>query len=245
MRAFAAIAKREFFAYFLSPLAYVVLTVFTFVSGGLFWIVVRALNQAETPRTEMWSLYFTNVFFWILTMALASVISMRLISEERKSGSIETLLTAPVGEGTVVVAKFVAGLSFFLFLWVPTVVYWFLIPGSGNMDMGPFFSTYLGVLLVGMLFMSAGTFASSLTKNQIVAAVVAFCLVVAFFLVGVVEGMAPTGLVRDVLSHMNLLRHMDDFVRGIVDTRRVVYYLSTTVFFLFLGTKVLELSKGR
>lgn len=246
LKAFAAIVKREFFSYFVSPLGYVVLTSFLAVSGWTFLVLVSALNSPEVPRMALMSTFFTNVFQWIFLMLVSAVISMRLISEERKSGSIESLLTAPVSEATVVVAKFTGGWCFFLFLFLPTALYPVLLSRFASLDFGPILSGYLGIALMGALFISAGTFASSLSKNQIVAALIAFALILGSFILGVARDLVPGGSgVRDALSYLNLLEHMDDFSRGIVDTRRLLYVASTVVFFLFLSTRALEANKGR
>ena len=245
MKSLLAIVKREFFAYFVSPLAYVILTAFLLINGYVFYLILLALNAPETPRTALMSLFFTNVFYWIFMMLVSSVISMRLLSEERKSGSIESLLTAPVSEATVVFGKFVGGWCFFLFLWLPTVLYPALLARHGRLDWGPVAAGYLGIALVGALFIAAGTFASALTKNQIVAAVIGFVIILAIFLVGIFKDFATDPRLRDALSYLNLIEHMEDFARGIVDTRRLVYVGSTAVFFLFLATRALDANKGR
>ena len=245
LKAFFAIVKREFFSYFVSPLAYVVLTAFLLIQGYTFYLIVLALNQPETPRTALMSLFFTSVFYWIFMMLISSVIAMRLLSEERKTGSIEALLTAPVSEATVVAGKFAAGWCFFLFLWLPTVLYPVLLSRFGTLDWGPIASGYVGIALVGALFISAGTFASALTKNQIVAAIVGFVFILGVFIVGVFRDFVTDPAYRDALSYLNLLEHMDDFSRGIVDTRRLLYVASTVFFFLFLSTRALEANKGR
>ena len=245
MRALVAIVKREFLSYFVSPLAYVILTAFLLVSGTVFVLLVNALNAPETSSTAMMSLYFTNVFQWIFLMIVSSVISMRLLSEERKSGSIESLLTAPVSEATVVTGKFIGAWCFFLFLFLPTLVYPLLLSRVSRLDAGPVLSGYLGIALIGALFISAGTFASALTKNQIVAAILAFAIVLGSFLVGIFRDVLPSANLRDALSYLSILEHMDDFSRGIVDTRRLVYVGSTVTFFLFLATRALEVNKGK
>lgn len=245
MKAFVAILKREFLAYFFSPLAWVVLTAFLLVNGVLFNGILQALNSPETPRTALVSLLYNNVFFWIFMMVGSAVVSMRLIAEERKSGSIEALLTAPVSEATVVAAKFTGGWAFFLFLWLPTAAYPLLLARHGRIDPGPVVAGYLGIALVGFLFVAAGTFASSLSKNQIVAAIVAVVLVIAVFFIGVFKEFATDPGVRDALAYLNLLEHMEDFARGIVDTRRVVYTLTAGVFFLFLSTLALKANKAK
>lgn len=245
MRAFFAILKREFFSYFLSPLAYVVLTGFLIFNGITFRGILEALNSPDAPRNALMSLFFNNVFFWFFMMLVSCLISMRLISEERKSGSIETLLTAPVSEGSVVVAKFLAAWGFFLTLWAPTLLYPILLSRYGRVELGPVAGGYLGIALIGALFVSAGTFGSSLTKNQIAAAIIGFVFVISIVFVGVFESFANDPGVREALSYLNLLGHMDDFSRGIIDTRRLIYVISTVVFFLFLSTKSLEANKGR
>lgn len=245
MKALVAILKREFLAYFFSPLAYVVLTAFLFINGYVFYAILLSLNSPETSRQELMALFFKNVFYWIFMMLVSSIVAMRLLAEERKSGSIEALLTAPVGEGTVVTGKFLGGLSFFVFLWLPTVLYPVALSRYGKIDFGPVASGYLGIVLFGALFVAAGTFASSLTKNQIIAAIVAFVIILAIFLAGIFRELVTDPALREALAYLNLIDHMDDFARGIVDTRRVVYVVSGVVFFLFLATKALQGNKGK
>ncbi len=245
MKALLAILKREFLAYFFSPLAYVVLTAFLFINGYVFYAILLSLNSPETSRQELMALFFKNVFYWIFMMLVSSIVAMRLISEERKSGSIEALLTAPVGEGTVVTGKFLGGFSFFVFLWLPTVLYPVALSRYGKIDFGPIAAGYLGIVLFGALFVAAGTFASSLTKNQIIAAIVAFVIILAIFLAGIFRELVTDPALREALAYLNLIDHMDDFARGIVDTRRVVYVVSGVAFFLFLATKALQANKGK
>jgi ABC-2 type transport system permease protein len=245
VRALLAIVKREFFSYFVSPLAYVVLTAFLLINGYVFYAILLALNSPETPRTALMSLFFTNVFFWIYMMVIPAIISMRLLSEERKSGSIEALLTAPVSEATVVVGKFVGGWAFFVFLWLPTVCYPLMLARFSSLDPGPIAAGYVGIALIGAMFIAAGTFASALTKNQIVAAIIGISFCLTIFLVGVFKDFVNDPATREALSYLNLLEHMEDFSKGIVDTRRLVYVLSSVVFFLFLSTMTVDVNKGK
>ena len=248
LKAFFAIVKREFFSYFVSPLAYVVLTAFLLDPG------LRVLrcsswrsNQPETPRTALMSLFFTNVFYWIFMMLVSSIIAMRLLSEERKSGSIETLLTAPVSEATVVAGEVRgrAGASSSSSGFRPLSIRSSSRASERSTGVRSL-AGYLGIALIGALFISAGTFASALTKNQIVAAILAFVLILGIFIIGVVPRLPAGPRVRATRSsYLNLLEHMDDFARGIVDTRRLLYVVSTVVFFLFLSTRALEANKGR
>ena len=224
MKALLAVLKREFLSYFFSPLAYVVLTAFLFINGYVFYAILLSLNSPETSRQELMALFFKNVFYWIFMMLVSSIVAMRLIAEER---------------------KFLGGFTFFLFLWLPTVVYPIALSRYGRIDFGPIASGYLGIALFGALFIAAGTFASSLTKNQIIAAIVSFVMILAIFLAGIFRELVSDPVLREALSYLNLIEHMDDFARGIVDTRRVVYVLSSVVFFLFLSTRALQGNKGK
>jgi len=243
VKKFLAIVGREWRAYFLSPLAYVILAAFLLMNGLIFWAIVAFMNTPGAPKGQALPYLFTNTYFWIFNLFVVPIIAMRLFPEERKSGTIETLLTSPVSEGMVVVAKFVGALGFFLTLWAPTLVYVLILRSSTTVDLGPVASAYLAVVLLGAFFLSVGTFASTLTKNQIVAAILAFGMLIPIFSAGLLESLGSDPSRRDLFGYVNLWDHMDDFSRGIVDTRHVVYYLSGTAFFLFLATVTLAAKK--
>ncbi|MGQ9494666.1 MAG: ABC transporter permease [Thermoanaerobaculaceae bacterium] len=246
MRKFWAIVKRELLAYFSSPLAYVILTAFLFVNGFVFWLIVAYLND---PRTRVMAplrlMFGGTMYFWLLLLFVVPVLTMRLLSEERRTGTLELLLTAPVTEGQVVMGKFFAAFLFFLFLWLPTLVYVGILASHTSIDPGPVAAGYLGIALLGILFASVGVFTSSLAKNQIVAAIFAFAALVVIFSVGLIENLVTNPAFKNVLSYMNLWDHMDDFAKGLVDTRRLIYPVSVSSLFLFLSVKALEAVKGR
>jgi ABC-2 type transport system permease protein len=174
------------------------------------------------------------------------VITMRLIAEERRSGTIEVLLTSPVTEAQVVAGKFVAALAFYAALWLPTVLYVLVLRRHSEIDFGPVLAGYLGVFLLGFFFLAVGTFCSTLTDNQLIAAIIAFAAMVIFFSIGLVEQlMMSSSVIKSALGHMNLWTQMDDFAKGIVDTRHVIYQLSVGALFLFLAAKSLEVKKWR
>lgn len=145
----------------------------------------------------------------------------------------------------MVAGKFLAALVFFLFLWLPTAVFVLILAGHSHIDPGPVLGGYLGIILLGILFSSIGLLTSALSRNQIVAAIFAFALLLVLFSVGLVENLATSQALKGVLGYMNLWQQMDDFARGLVDTRHIVYQLSLSGLFLFLATKALEASKGR
>jgi ABC-2 type transport system permease protein len=243
VKKFLAIVGREWRAYFLSPLAYVILAAFLLMNGMIFWAIVAFMNTPGAPKGQALPTLFTNTYFWIFNLFVVPIIAMRLFAEERKSGTIETLLTSPVSEGTVVLAKFTGALGFFLTLWAPTLAYVFILRAQTPIDLGPVASSYLAVALLGAYFLSIGTFASTLTKNQIVAAILAFGMLIPIFSAGLLGSLGSDPGKRELFSYVNLWDHMDDFARGIVDTRHLVYYLSGTAFFLFLATITLSAKK--
>ncbi len=246
MRKTLALIHRELVAYFSSPLAYVVLTAFLFFNGYVFWLITAYLNDPRTQAMTPLKLFFGGtIFFWLFLLFVVPVITMRLLAEERRSGTLEVLLTAPVSEGQVVMGKFLAAFIFYLFLWLPTVVYVVILKQYAAIDLYKVASGYLGIALLGVLFAAVGLFTSAFTRNQIVAAIFAFAVLVVLFSVGLMEQLTTNPALKGVLGYMNLWDHMDDFARGLVDTRRIVYQLSLAGLFLFLTVKVVEAWKWR
>lgn len=242
-----AIVRRELIAYFSSPLAYIVLTAFLLMQGYIFSIIVSFLNNPMTQAMTPLRLFFGGtVFFWLFLLFTVPVITMRLLAEERRSGTVEVLLTSPVTEVQVVVGKFLAAMIFYVALWLPTALYVVILKQHSAIDIRPVLAGYLGVLLIGFLFLAVGTFTSTLTNNQLIAAILAFAALVGLFSIGLIEQlMVSSSWIRDALGYMNLWTHMDDYAKGIVDTRHVVYELSLGLLFLFLAAKSLEVKKWR
>ncbi len=237
---------RELRAYFFSPLAYGVLASFLFITGITFATLIGYLNDAPSAVGAPMEYFFGGtILFWLALAFVGPILPMRLLSEERRSGSLEILMTAPVTETQVVLGKYLAALTFYLVLWAPTVLYAVIVASYSKLDWGPLASAYLGVLGIGALFLSVGLFASGISRNQIVAALVGFALVFALFILGLLEFLVNDQSLRQVLSYLNLIQHMEDFSKGIVDTRRLVYYLSGTAFFLFLTSRALAANKWR
>jgi ABC-2 type transport system permease protein len=237
---------RELRAYFFSPLAYVVLTCFLVVHGITFSALLGFLTDPRAPAGPPMQYFFGATFlFWLAMVFVGAALSMRLIAEERRSGTIEVLMTSPISEAQVVTGKFLAALAFYLFLWLPTLGYVGVIAYYSEVDWGPIASSYVGVLGIGALFLAVGIFASALTKNQLIAAILGFAMLFVLILLGLLESLVNGEAAKAALGHINLLQHMDDFAKGIVDTRPLVYYLSGTLFFLFLTTRALEAKKWR
>ncbi len=243
MNGVLATFRRELRAYFFSPLAYVVLCFFLLVSGVIFIILVSQLNNPASPGGPPLGFFFQTT--WLMLLLIIPVLTMRLISEELRSGSIEVLMTAPVTEGQVVGGKFLAALTFYAVLWLPTVVYALSINLYEKVDWGPVGSGYLGILLIGSLFVSIGVFASAMTRSQLLAAMITVALILLLFLISVFGSLTANDLIKKTLDYLNVWDHIEEFSSGIIDTRRLVFYLSGTLFFLFLASRVLEDKKWR
>lgn len=245
MQAWRTLVRRELGGYFVSWTGYIVISVVVFLLGLCFAILLQALNAEKTEQPLM-ELFYSSYFFWMILLPAAPVITMRSFAHEKFSGTFETLMTAPVSDLQVVLAKFTSSMIFYLLVWSPLLACVFVVRHFSNdpaaVDVGTLGSTFVGILLLGGLYMSLGCFASSLTRSQIVAAMFSFALGISLFLLSFLSA-ALTGrsdwLVK-LFSHMSLIEHMKDFSRGVVDVRPVVFYVSLTVLFLFLTLKSVE-----
>jgi ABC-2 type transport system permease protein len=247
MKKVLAITRRELIAYFSSPLAYIVITAFLLMQGVVFFLIVFYLGQpGQAVMTPLRMFFGGTIFFWLFLLFVVPVITMRLVAEELRSGTIEVLLTSPVTEGQVIAAKFSAAFLFYLALWLPTLLYVVILKSSSAIDLGPVAAGYLGVALLGFLFLAVGTFASTLSKNQLIAAILAFAGLIGLFIVPLVEQMlVSSSNAKAALGYMSLWDAVDRFAQGVPDTRLAVYTLSGGVFFLFLAARSLEARKGR
>lgn len=231
-----AIARRELSSYFTSPLAWVITAAFLVIAGYFFSVNVIFSRQA-TVRPLFQTMY-------TILLLLAPALTMRLLAEEQKSGTIELLLTSPIREIEVVLGKFLAGLGFFAIMLLLTLYYPFLLWMYGNPDQGGIIGGYLGAILFCAAITAVGLFTSSLTQNQIVAAVLSFAILL---LLWVVDGLSSQfgGRVGDALSYLALYPHFNDMTRGAIDTKDIVYYLTVTAAALFLTWRSLEARRWR
>ncbi len=243
MKAVLATYRRELRAYFVSPLAYVVLFFFLVVNGIVFGNLASILSDPRSPAGPPMTYFFGSTT--LILLILGVVLTMRLVSEELRSGSIEVLMTAPITEGQVIAGKYLASLTFFVFLWVPTLAYVGMVDYYSEVDWGPVLAGYLGVFCVGALFLAVGTFASATTSSQLVAAMITAALLFMLFLLGWFTDIFAGETAKQVFSYLSLGDHIDEMSRGIVDSRRLVFYASSTLFFLFLASRALEDKKWR
>ena len=237
MRVSLAIAWKEIQAYFTSPTGYIVALVFLAITGFYFGLSISGIF----PQANIEGFIGPSAFVLVL---LAPAMTMRLMAEEQKMGTIELLLTSPVRDWEVVLGKFLASLTFFIGTLVLTLYYVILLYAFGNPDSGPVWSGYLGLILYGATALSIGLLASSLTNNQIVALVVGFGILLILSLIDLAAGLVD-GVPSTILSEAGLRTHLDDFTRGVVGTNHVVYYITVTAVFLFLTVRSLEARRWR
>lgn len=234
MRNTTTIALREFKSYLASPMAYVVTGIFLMLTGFFFQSSSSTYSETSINGFLLWGS--------ILLLLLASVLTMRLLAEERKMGTLELLLTAPVRDSEVIAGKFLGSLGILTVMLALTFYYPLLLWIFGDPDWGPIATGYLGLFLLGCTSLAVGLFASSLTSNQIVAAVVAGGILCALWFLGMAADLLPEAM-REVISYFSLSHYFPDFMRGVIDTRGIIYYLSITVLFLFLAIRSLESSR--
>jgi ABC-2 type transport system permease protein len=250
MRKFFVLLGREVRSYFYSPVAYIVLVFFLLVTGTDFYFQISFMNQRQLQYTVQ-EAFFNSVFFWFAFVLIFPLITMRLFAEEFKLGTIEPLMTAPVRDWQVVLAKFTGALVFYIILWLPTLLYfWFfqkITHQTAAAASGAYFGAYLMLLLLGMFYLSVGCLASVLTKNQIVAAIISFCAITLLFFLGLVQFILldVSSETRALLGYFSAIEHMGTYSRGILDTRPIVLYLSMTVFMLTLTYQVFQSRKWR
>jgi ABC-2 type transport system permease protein len=244
MQVYVTLTRRELGAFFYSWIGYIVIAGSAFLMGLSFYMFLDRLQGESIPMpiTEL----FIDLLFWVILLFSAPLITMRLFALEKYSGTFETLMTAPVGDMAVVLAKFTAALVFFMIMWLPLLGCVFILRyftrGTNLVEAGVLCSTFLGIFLLGCLYMAIGCFASAMTRNQIVAAMISFAIGTAVFLLSFLAdqlALHKTWEMR-VLDCICVRRQMQEFARGVVDTRSIVFCVTATLFFLFLTCRVVE-----
>jgi ABC-2 type transport system permease protein len=249
------IFKKEMRLYFSSPVAYVVGTFFLLISGWFFSqilfiyslqsmqsmmnpMMAGSLNPTEAIMRPLFSNMSVVLLFFI------PMLTMRLFAEEKKSGTIELLLTYPVRDGEVLLGKFLAALALYALLLILTLLYPAMIAYFARVEWGAILTGYLGMLLLGATFLAVGVFISSLTENQIVAGFSTFGVLLAFWIIGWGADSA-SGLLRNVLQYVSIVDHMESFGKGVIDTKDLVYYVSAIALALFLTLRSLETKRWK
>ena len=239
------LVRRELSAFFVSPMAYIVLTVFLAVAG--LWFVRTGLLP-ESGRFAYGGALSVLDAMSVMLLFLLPLLTMRLLSEEISSGTIEMLMTAPVSNTAVVLAKFLGALAFFVVMLIPTLAFpvlLHLLSGATKPDTGPVISGYFGLVLLGMMTIAVGVCVSACVRNQISAAVLTALVLALLWFAGSATAAKATSAWQAALQYLGILYHYDSFAKGVIDTRDVVFYVTGTGLFLFAAVGVIAVRRWR
>ena len=248
----AAIARKELRSYFASPIGYVIVGLFALLFGYFFYAYLanfvryseQMTMQGRTPNLNQDVIRGVLLNSAVIILFIMPMITMRTYSEEKRSGTIELLLTSPVTDLEIIVGKFLGAMGLYAAMLAVTLLYMALLFVYGNPEWRPLVAGYLGLLLMGGCFVSVGLLISSLTKNQIVAGVMTFAVFLMLWVINWIgESAGPT--TREIVSYLSITEHFDDFARGVIDTKHVIYYLSFITFGLFLTAKSVDSERWR
>jgi ABC-2 type transport system permease protein len=242
VKTFLALTRRELGVYFVSPMAYIILTALLTIAGGMFFIAMRNAAAQQLP-VDFSQTLAVIVYIVVLTSPL---VTMRLIAEEKNKGTLEIMLTAPISDAAFILAKFAAAMVLLAYLLVLTLGYLVIISRYGLVDTGAVVCGYFGVFLVGAVIYSIGLFVSSLCGSQITAGVITLALALLLVIAQLIAGtLAEGSFWNEVLAYIDIPTNFGDFLRGVVDRTRLVYLTSVIAFFLFLTTRILESRRWR
>jgi ABC-2 type transport system permease protein len=248
-----AIAQREINAYFASPIAYVLIGFFALLFGWFFYVPLAffeqqsmqmGMNPTQALNINQMLVGPTLMNTTVIMLFLFPLITMRTYSEEKRSGTIELLLTSPITDLQIILGKFLGAMLLYAAMLAVTAIHMAILFIYGDPEWKPIATGYAGLLLMGGCFLSLGLFISSLTKNQIVAAMATFAVFLMLWVINWIGTfVGPT--TQGVLAHLSLTEHFDDFAKGIIDTKHVIYYLSFMAFGLFLTAKSVDSERWR
>jgi ABC-2 type transport system permease protein len=248
----AMLIDREVGAYMLSPIAYIVLIAMLVITGMNFWLLVEQLSQVRAEvvgeSTPIVRFVAYNLWFWLGMLFVVPAITMRLLAEEKRSGTIEVLMTAPVTEVQVVLSKFIAAVMFYSLVIAPSAFFLLILSQAGKfeIEVRPLLAVYIGILTVGAMFLSIGLFFSSLTRNQIVAFMLTVMVLIPIFSTFVLEDFKDRmGQWWPVAEYVSVLLHLAKLCRGIMDVKFILFHLSVASFMLFVTVKLVEARKWR
>jgi len=252
VRNIIAIADKELRSYFASPMAYIIIGFFALPFGVFFYLYLEAFLRQTMQMAQYGGNMNVNQQVIRLVLQNASVIilfimpmiTMRTYAEEKRSGTIELLLTSPVTDFQIIVGKFLGALGLYIAMLLVTLLYIAILFHYGHPEWRPLVAAYLGLLLMGGAFLSLGLFISSTTDNQIVAGIISFVVFLLLWIVGwFAESAGPT--VGPITSYLSITEHFEDFSKGIIDTKHVLYYVSLITFGLFLTAKSVDSERWR
>ncbi len=238
------IAKREWSSFFGTPMGYVVLAAWLFFQGATFAILVahfanQPISSGAAGDNPLSIFYGNNTLFYIALLIFVPLLTMRLVAEERKQGTLESALTAPITENAFVLGKFLSSMGLWCSLWIPTLIYVWIASRFGSIDGGKLGATFIGIFGVGLYYMSIGLLMSTFARSPIVAAVLTFAVIGVLFLFGLLHMLGFDESWNDVFEYMSVWKHLQVFSTGLIDTRYLVHDISLSAFLVWLATRVL------
>lgn len=259
MKAVYAILQKEFKSFFYSPIAYVILALFTALTGVFFYLYLSSFVEAsfmDTIRAQQYrmqpqkfnvNLMLIRPYFWniaLITIFTLPLITMRLFSEEKRLGTIELLYTTPITPLQIVLGKFFAGLAFYVVLLIPTMLFHSVLFMYGDPEFLPVLSGYIGLILMGSAFIAVGLFISTTTENQIIAAIGGFAISLLLWVIGWGANFSGPTL-APILNYISIINHFEDFAQGVIDTSHLAYYVLFSFAGVYLSLKSIESVKWR
>jgi ABC-2 type transport system permease protein len=256
VRNIVAIARRELQSYFASPIAYVMLGLFALIFGWMFYSFLRffaeqGLRMSQFGMQGPQALNVNEMMIrplllqaGVVVLFFLPMLTMRTFAEEKRSGTIELLLTSPLSDWEIVLGKYFGALALYVVMLAVSALNFIWLFAFGNPEVAPILTGYLGLLLMGGSFIALGVFISNLTRNQLVAAALTFSVLLMLLLVNWI-GDASGPVMRAVVSALSVFQHFEDFSRGVIDTQHVIYYLSFIGFGLFLAARSVDADRWR
>jgi ABC-2 type transport system permease protein len=237
------IYRRELLSLWVTPLAWVLVSVFLVLQGTVYYSIVShfsSMPQLGIDYGPVQAYFGQTVFVLVSLLLLCPALTMRTIAEERRSGTLETLLTAPVTAAGVVLGKYFAVFTTYLMMWTPTVLYLIILRDTGIVDWQVVAASYLGVTGIGAGYLAVGVLMSAVTKSQLVAVLLTMLVAFGLFVLGVGQYVFEPGLAQTLSSYVSLQDQLEELSRGIVDMRRLVFDLSLVALPLFMAVRIVD-----
>ncbi len=243
MKGFWPVYKRELLSLFVTPTAWVLIIVFLIIQGFHFYgMVVHFAQNAElsVDQGPVQAFFGESILFYLPLILLCPGMTMRLFAEERRSGTIESLLTAPVQTAGIVLGKYAAAFTMYVGMWLPTVLYIVVLRRAGEIDWNGVATSYTGVALIGAGYLAIGTLMSAMTESQLVAILLSALVILGLFVIGIGEFIFDAGVLHDFCAYVSVWGQMGELSKGIVDLRRIVLDVTLVALPLFVTVRAVD-----
>jgi ABC-2 type transport system permease protein len=237
-----AVLRRELLSFWVTPLAWVLLVVFLLLQGLSFHLTVEHFASFTTLSIDYGPIqgYFSSPFIPLSLLLVCPALPMRLFAEERRTGTMDGLLSAPVSASAIVLGKYAATLLTYAALWLPTLLYVVILRNVSEIDWAVVGTSYLAVLAIGASYLALGTLASAMSKNQLTALLLTLLLVFGLSLLGIGERIFDEGALSELAAHVSVLSQVEELTKGVIDSRRLIFDLGLVVLSLFLTVRLVD-----